>query len=99
MHAPPSNANPRTAPAPRSGGRRLTTGLLSCGLILGPVFVVVFLVEGATRLAYDPVRLPVSLLVLGEGGWTQTANFLLDGLALHAGHGPTRVTGTRVSWA
>lgn len=68
--------------AARSGGRRLTTSLLSCGLLVGPVFVVVFLVEGATRAGYDPVRLPVSLLVLGEGGWIQTANFLLDGILI-----------------
>jgi hypothetical protein len=66
------------------GGVRLTRRLLACGLI-GPVlFIVTFLVEGATRDAYSPLRHPVSSLSLGGSGWTQIANFLLAGLLLVA---------------
>lgn len=52
----------------------------TCGVIAGPLFVVTFLAEGATRAAYDPLRHPVSSLALGEHGWMQTADFLVAGL-------------------
>jgi hypothetical membrane protein len=54
--------------------------LLACGVIAGPLFVVAFLIEGATRAAYDPLRHPVSSLALGESGWMQVANFIVAGL-------------------
>jgi hypothetical membrane protein len=57
-----------------------TKTLLACGAVSGPLFVLVFLVEGATRARYDPLRHPVSSLALGEWGWTQTANFIVAGL-------------------
>lgn len=57
-----------------------TKTLLTCGVIGGPLFVFVFLAEGATRAGYDPLRHPVSSLALGDRGWTQTANFLLAGV-------------------
>jgi hypothetical protein len=57
-----------------------TNTLLACGAIGGPLFVVAFLVEGATRANYDPLRHPVSSLALGDWGWTQTANFIVAGL-------------------
>ena len=53
---------------------------LACGTIAGPLFVVAFLVEGATRAEYDPLRHPVSSLALGVSGWTQIANFAVAGL-------------------
>ena len=43
-----------------------TKTLLVCGVIAGPLFVVAFLVEGATRAHYDPLRHPVSSLALGD---------------------------------
>ena len=57
-----------------------TKTLLACGIIGGPVFVLAFLVEGATRVNYEPLRHPVSSLALGDSGWTQTANFIITGL-------------------
>jgi len=64
------------------GRGTLTSLLMWCGVVAGPLFVVAFLVEGATSPGYDPMRLPVSLLSLGDGGWRQVANFLVDGLLL-----------------
>jgi Protein of unknown function (DUF998) len=61
-----------------------TRTLLRCGAIGGPLFVVAFLVEGATRPGYDPLRHPVSSLALGEYGWTQAANFVVTGALLLA---------------
>jgi hypothetical membrane protein len=54
--------------------------LLYAGLVAGPLFVLVFLVAGALRPGYDPVRHPVSSLALGPGGWVQVVNFLLAGV-------------------
>jgi hypothetical protein len=54
--------------------------LLACGGIAGPLFVITFLIEGATRANYNPFRHPVSSLALGEYGWVQSANFLVAGL-------------------
>jgi uncharacterized protein DUF998 len=58
----------------------LTLRRLTLAGIAGPLlFVVVFLVEGATRAGYDPRRQFVSLLSLGDGGWVQVADFVVTG--------------------
>src|SRR5262249_10183346 len=54
--------------------------LLACGAAAGPLFTLAWLVEGATRAGYDPLRHPVSSLAIGEVGWTQRASFVLTGL-------------------
>ncbi|MGI5241025.1 DUF998 domain-containing protein [Dactylosporangium sp. CA-139066] len=54
--------------------------LLRAGLVAGPLFVAVFLVEQAFRAGYDPMRHPVSSLELGAGGWVQVVNFLVAGV-------------------
>jgi hypothetical protein len=51
----------------------------------GPVFVAVFLLEGAARDGYRPLRHPVSSLALGSRGWIQTANFAVAGTLFLAG--------------
>lgn len=61
-----------------------TKALLACGVIDGPLFVGAFVVEGATRANYDPLRYPVSSLALGESGWMQVANFIVAGLLMLA---------------
>jgi hypothetical protein len=53
--------------------------LLTLGVVGPPLFLVVALIEGATREAYDAVRLPISLLALGDFGWMQVANFVVFG--------------------
>jgi hypothetical membrane protein len=65
--------------------RRSAFPLLLCGAIGPPLFILASLVEGATRTGYDPIRLPVSLLSLGEFGWMQTANFIVDGVLVFLG--------------
>jgi hypothetical protein len=55
---------------------------LACGIV-GPVlFVVTFLILGATRPNYDPVYTFVSQLSLDGGGQWQVANFLASGLLI-----------------
>jgi hypothetical protein len=54
--------------------------LLSCGIAAGPLFTVVYLLEGARRADYTPSRHPISALAFGPAGWSQTANFLVAGV-------------------
>jgi hypothetical protein len=56
-----------------------TRRLLRCGVAAGPVFVAVFLLEGAARDGYRPLRHPVSSLALGPRGWVQAGNFAVAG--------------------
>jgi Protein of unknown function (DUF998) len=73
-----------------------TQNLLRCGIVAGPLFICTFLVEGARRPDYDPLRHPVSSLALGPGGWVQVANFavagtlyLAEAVGLRRAHDPT----------
>lgn len=56
-----------------------TRRLLACGVIGPTLFVLAFLIEGAIRSGYDPGRVFVSMLSLGDQGWVQVANFLVSG--------------------
>jgi hypothetical protein len=58
----------------------ITPLLLWCGIIAGPLFIAVFLVEGALRDNYQPRRQPVSTLAIGKRGWIQRANFWITGI-------------------
>src|ERR1700734_2410500 len=60
-------------------------GLLCCGAAAGPLFVTVFVVEGARRPDYKPLRHPVSSLALGSRGWVQVTNFAVAGTLYLAG--------------
>jgi hypothetical protein len=78
-----------------------TKTFLACGAMGGPLFVLAFLIEGANRANYDPLRHPVSSLTLGDSGWTQTANFIITGLlmlAFAAGLRRTLVRGKGSTW-
>ena len=81
---------PRLGPTPPAvlvdGSARCNGGvrsrLLLCGVIGPVIFVASFLVQGALRSGYDPLRHPVSSLSLGPGGWVQMATFWLTGLLI-----------------
>jgi hypothetical membrane protein len=53
--------------------------LLACGVIGPPLFIIVFLIEDATRPDYSAWRNFVSSLGLGPGSWMQIANFIICG--------------------
>jgi hypothetical protein len=55
---------------------------LACGAIGPLLFIVVFLIEGATRPGYSAWRHFVSLLSLGAQGWAQIANFIVCGILM-----------------
>ncbi|MDR3034071.1 MAG: DUF998 domain-containing protein [Kitasatospora sp.] len=77
----------RISGAPQAWTRRL----LRCGVTAGPLFVAVFLLEGAVRDGYRPLRHSVSSLALGPRGWIQAGNFAVAGtLSLAAAAGLAR---------
>ena len=74
--------------------------LLACGVVAGPLFIAVAVLQALTRQGFDLGRHPLSLLSLGELGWIQIANFVVAGLlvvafavglrrVLHPGRGGT----------
>jgi hypothetical membrane protein len=97
----PKENNPMTTASSipeRSSRFRL---LLICGVI-GPVlFIVAFLIEGATRPDYSALRHPVSSLSIGDLGWMQIANFIISGsllVAFAVGLGRALPPSGRVAW-
>jgi hypothetical membrane protein len=57
-----------------------TSKFLTAGIIAGPFFIVLALVQAFTREGFDWVRHPASMLSLGDSGWIQIANFVLTGI-------------------
>ncbi|HZY28712.1 MAG TPA: DUF998 domain-containing protein [Jiangellaceae bacterium] len=73
---------PSVAPAGAAAATRRTEtrALLACGVVAGPLFIVVGVLQMLTRDGFDPSRHPLSLLSLGDLGWIQIANFVIAGL-------------------
>jgi Protein of unknown function (DUF998) len=63
----------------------VTRALLACGVVAGPLYVVVGLIQMLIRHGFDIRRHALSLLSNGELGWIQISNFLLSGLLLIGG--------------
>jgi len=64
---------------------KLTKTLLTCGMIAGPLYVILGLIQMAIRPGFDITRHSLSLLANGDLGWIQTLNFLITGILLVAG--------------
>lgn len=83
-------------------GAALTRWLLLGGMLAGPFYLAVGVIQGLVRDGFDFARHPLSVLANGPGGWIQTANFVLTGLmVLAAAVGVRRVLGPRsrgVTW-
>jgi hypothetical membrane protein len=69
-----------TSGASAEATTRTTRALLACGLVGGPLFLVVVLAQALTRAGFDLTRHPLSLLSLGPGGWIQVTNFVVTGI-------------------
>ena len=76
--------------------------LLRWGVVAGPFYLAVGLIQALVRDGFDLARHPLSLLANGPGGWVQTANFVLTGLmVIVAAAGFSRVLGPKsrgVTW-
>jgi hypothetical protein len=80
----------------------VTRFLLNCGVVAGPFYLAVGLIQALVRDGFDLARHPLSVLANGPGGWVQTANFVLTGLmVLAAAVGFGRMLGPKsraVTW-
>ena len=79
-----------------------TRALLACGVIAGPLYVIVALLQVLFRDGFDLSRHPLNLLSLGAWGWIQIANFVVAGLlAMGFAAGLRRVLypGSGTTWA
>jgi hypothetical protein len=63
-----------------SSNNGLTRALLGCGLVAGPLYVGVSLLQALTRDGFDLTRHMWSLLSNGDLGWLQITNFLVTGV-------------------
>ena len=59
---------------------KLTRAFLICGVVAGPLFTVIGLIQAFTRPGFDLTRHALSLLENGNLGWIQISSFLLTGL-------------------
>ncbi len=55
-----------------------------CGIVVGPFYLAVGVLQGLLREGFDFARHPLSVLANGSLGWIQTANFLISGLMVIA---------------
>lgn len=69
------------------GGDRDAAGirsLLRYGVVVGPFYLALGVIQGIVRDGFDFSRHALSHLANGPGGWVQTANFVLSGLMVVA---------------
>ena len=62
-----------------------STGLLLCGVLVGPIYVITGLAQALTREGFDMKKHALSQLSNGRLGWIQIANFLISGILVIAG--------------
>ncbi len=58
----------------------LTRALLACGVVAGPLYLVVGVTQALTRRGFDITRHDLSLLSNGALGWIQISNLVVSGL-------------------
>jgi len=79
-----------------------TRSLLRYGVIVGPFYLAIGVLQGLMRDGFDFAKHPLSVLANGSGGWIQTANFVLSGMmVIAAAVGLLRVPAPRLraaSW-
>jgi hypothetical protein len=81
---------------------RQTARLLACGVVAGPLFLAVLMIQAFTRDGFDLSRHPISLLSLGDLGWIQIANFVVTGalfVACATGMRRSLRAGRSATWA
>jgi hypothetical membrane protein len=79
----------RTATAVTSGSgfdrnAAITRSLLGYGVLVGPFYLAIGLIQAFVRDGFVLSRHPLSILANGPGGWVQTTNFVVSGLMVIA---------------
>lgn len=62
------------------GAAAVTRSLLGYGLLAGAIYLIVGLSLALTREGFDLTQHPLSLLMLGDGGWMQRTNLIVAGV-------------------
>lgn len=77
-----------------------TRALLTCGVVAGPIFILVAFAQALTRSGFVLADHPLSLLSLGNLGWIQIANFVVCGALFAASAIGIRrsLTGRAAKW-
>jgi len=96
-----ATANPSSSSSRAPGSDRAATRpLLRYGVIAGPFYLALGLIQALVRDGFDLARHPLSLLSNGSWGWVQIANFVLTGfMVLAAAAGFSRVLAPDSRWA
>jgi hypothetical membrane protein len=68
-----------------NGSETVTRALLTCGIVAGPLYMIVGAFEVLTRPGFDVRYNMLSQMSLGDQGWIQVANFVVSGLLVLAG--------------
>jgi hypothetical membrane protein len=63
----------------------ITRALLTCGIVAGPLYMIVGVIEVLTRPGFDVRYNMLSQMSLGDQGWIQVVNFVVSGLLVLAG--------------
>src|SRR5262245_27781049 len=63
-----------------SSDAKLTRALLFCGVVAGPLYVIVGAIEMLTRPGFDVTRHDLSLMSNGDWGWVHSSLLILTGL-------------------
>ncbi len=80
----PSHSLVESVPAASPKMDRTVRHLMLCGVLAGPLYVGLAILQMLFREGFDIRRHPVSLLCNGDWGWVQIANFLLSGALVMA---------------
>jgi len=69
-----------------TAGHRVTgtPSLLRLGVVAGPFYLALGLIQASLRDGFDLARHPLSVLANGPGGWVQSANFVVSGMMVIA---------------
>src|SRR5881397_1498811 len=68
----------------RRSSEGLTRVLLNCGVIAGPLYIIVGAIQVLTRPGFDVRYNMLSQMALGDQGWIQVANFVVSGMLVLA---------------
>lgn len=79
-----TTASERTHETGFDRGAAVTRSLLGYGVIAGPFYLAVGVIQGLVRDGFVFARHPLSVLANGSWGWIQIANFVLTGLMVIA---------------
>lgn len=70
---------------PDASTTKLNRALLICGVVAGPLYIIVGVIEMLTRPGFDPTRDDLSLMSNGDWGWIHISLFVLTGFLTIAG--------------